>query len=79
MPPARPLAARIRCPTLIREGEQDSRGGNALPLYAEISAPKRYVLFRASEGAGEHDEAGAASRFSQVVFDWLDETLAPHA
>lgn len=66
----------IQCPTLICEGENDSRGGGAKPLYDAITAPKEYILFTNAEGAGEHDEAGAASLFSQRVFDWLDETLA---
>jgi hypothetical protein len=34
------------------------------------------MLFTNAEGAGEHDEAGAALLFAQRVFDWLDETLA---
>ncbi|MGE0540843.1 MAG: hypothetical protein AB7R89_11760 [Dehalococcoidia bacterium] len=32
--------------------------------------------WRKVEGAGAHGEAGAASLFSQRVFDWLDEVLA---
>ncbi|MTD15116.1 alpha/beta fold hydrolase [Nakamurella sp. YIM 132087] len=70
------LADRITCPTLICEAENDVRGGDAKPLYEALTAPKTYVLFTNAEGAGEHDEAGAASLFGQVVFDWLDETLA---
>lgn len=69
------IADRISCPTLICEGESDVRGGAAKPLYDAIVAPKKYILFTAEEGAGEHDEAGAAALFSQRVFDWLDETL----
>lgn len=70
------LADRITCPTLICEAENDVRGGDAKPLYDAITAPKRYILFTNEEGAGEHDEAGAAFLFSQRAFDWLDETLA---
>ena len=69
------IADRISCPTLICEGENDVRGGAAKPLYDAIVAPKKYILFTNAEGAGEHDEAGAAALFSQRVFDWLDETL----
>ncbi|HEV2528253.1 MAG TPA: alpha/beta fold hydrolase [Thermomicrobiales bacterium] len=72
----RGLADRITCPTLICEAENDVRGGDAQPLYDAIVAPKEYMLFTNAEGAGEHDELGAASRFQQRVFDWLDETLA---
>lgn len=70
------LADRITCPTLVCEGEQDVRGGDARPLYDAITSPKKYVRFKTDEGAGEHDEAGAATRFSQVVFDWLDGVMA---
>src|SRR5262249_52406003 len=67
------LADRITCPALICEGENDVRGGDAKPLHDALTAPKRYILFTNDEGAGAHDEAGAASLFSQRVFDWLDE------
>jgi pimeloyl-ACP methyl ester carboxylesterase len=70
------LADRITCPTLVCEGENDVRGGNAKPLYDAIVAPKQYFLFKNDEGAGEHDELGASFLFAQRVFDWLDETLA---
>ncbi len=70
------LAQNITCPTLVLEGENDVRGGDAQPLYDAITAPKDYILFANAEGAGEHDEAGAASLFAQRVFDWLDDTLA---
>jgi pimeloyl-ACP methyl ester carboxylesterase len=70
------LAQLITCPTLICEGENDLRGGDARPLYDAIVAPKKYLLFKNSEGAGEHDEIGASFLFAQRVFDWLDETLA---
>jgi pimeloyl-ACP methyl ester carboxylesterase len=69
------IAGRITCPTLICEGEDDIRGGDAKPLYDALTAPKKYILFTNAEGAGAHDEAGAASLFSQRLFDWLDEVL----
>lgn len=70
------IAGQITCPTLICEGEGDVRGGNARPLYDALTAPKEYILFTDSEGAGAHDEAGAASLFSQRVFDWLHTVTA---
>jgi pimeloyl-ACP methyl ester carboxylesterase len=70
------LADQITCPSLICEGENDTRGGDAKPLYDAITAPKDYILFTNAEGAGQHDEAGAAALFSQRAFDWLDRTLA---
>jgi hypothetical protein len=66
------IAGHITCPTLICEGENDSRGGNARPFYDALTSPKEYILFMDADGAGAHDEAGAASLFSQRVFDWLD-------
>ena len=69
------IAGQIQCPTLVCEGENDSRGGDAKPLYDAVNVPKEYILFANADGAGEHDEAGAASLFSQRVFGWLDETL----
>ena len=70
------LAQNITCPVLVCEAENDVRGGDAKPLYDAITSPKEYILFTNEEGAGEHDEAGAASLFSQRAFDWLDRTLA---
>jgi pimeloyl-ACP methyl ester carboxylesterase len=69
------LAHLIQCPALICEGESDTRGGTAKPLYDAITAPKEYILFSNADGAGLHDEAGAASLFALRVFDWLNTTL----
>mgnify|MGYP001390845379 CR=1 FL=1 len=69
------IADKIECPTLICSGENASRRGGAQPLYDAITAPKEFILFTNAEGAGEHDEAGAAALFSQRVFDWLDEAM----
>lgn len=69
------IARNIECPTLLCTGENDPRGNDAQPLYDELTVPKDYYKFANAEGAGEHDEAGAASLFSQRVFDWLDTTL----
>lgn len=71
----RGLADKITCPTLLCSGENDSRGGGAEPLLDALKAPKKHIAFTNAEGAGEHDEAGAAGLFEQRVFDWLDEIL----
>ena len=65
------IADKIQCPTLLCSGENDIRGGGSKPLYDALTAPKEYILFTNAEGAGEHDEEGAAALFSQRVFDWL--------
>ncbi|MFC5138961.1 alpha/beta hydrolase family protein [Actinomycetospora rhizophila] len=69
------LAPRITCPTLLCTGEDDVRGNDAQPLFDALTVPKEYIRFTNAEGAGEHDEAGAAALWSQRVFDWLDATL----
>lgn len=70
------LVDRIACPTLICSAENDNWVASGRKLHDAIVAPKDYILFTNAEGAGQHDEAGAASLFAQRVFDWLDETLA---
>lgn len=68
-------ADKITCPTLLCTGESDARGSDAQSLYDAITAPKEYLKFSNAEGAGEHDEAGAATLFEQRVFGWLDEQI----
>lgn len=69
-------AEQIACPTLLCTAESDSRGNDAQPLYDAITTPKEYLRFSNAEGAGEHDEAGAATLFEQRVFGWLADRLA---
>lgn len=70
-------APNIQCPTFLSEAENDSRRGGGVQLYDKLTCPKKYVLFKAADGAGDHCEAGADSLFAQVVFDWLDPILKP--
>ena len=70
------IADRIECPVLLTVGENDPRNGDAKALYDALTAPKTMIVFTNAEGAGEHDEAGAAALFSQRVFDWLDTVMA---
>lgn len=69
------IAADISCPVLLTTGESDPRNKGAQSLYDALTAPKTYVRFTDAEGAGLHDEAGAAALFTQRAFDWLDEVL----
>jgi len=69
------VAGNIRCPTFVDEAENDRRRGGGKDLYNALRCPKEYVLFAASEGAGEHCEAGAREVFFQRMFDWLDPIL----
>jgi pimeloyl-ACP methyl ester carboxylesterase len=70
------VAKNIQCPTFVDEAENDRRRGGGKDLYDALQCPKEYVLFAASEGAGEHCEAGAREVFFQKMFDWLDPILA---
>jgi pimeloyl-ACP methyl ester carboxylesterase len=70
------VARNIQCPTFVDEAENDRRRGGGKDLYDALQCPKEYVLFAASEGAGEHCEAGAREVFFQKLFDWLDPILA---
>ena len=69
------VARNIQCPTFVDEAENDRRRGGGKDLYNALQCPKQYVLFAASEGAGEHCEAGAREVFFQKMFDWLDPIL----
>ena len=70
------IADRIECPSFLCRGENDPVGVSAKALYDAIVAPKTFVEFTNAEGAGQHDEAGAAALFFQRTFDGLDATLA---
>ncbi|GAA1053676.1 alpha/beta hydrolase family protein [Dietzia natronolimnaea] len=69
------LADRIDCPVLLTTGQNDPRIVDARGLFDALTAPKTMIEFTNAEGAGEHDEAGAAALFSQRAFDWLDTVL----
>ncbi|GID94044.1 alpha/beta hydrolase family protein [Amorphoplanes digitatis] len=69
------VAGSIACPTLVAAADGDPASGGAPALYEALSCPKRMVRFTAAEGATGHCESWNRSRFDQVVFDWLDETL----
>ncbi|MFN3601531.1 MAG: alpha/beta hydrolase family protein [Dietzia sp.] len=69
------LADRIDCPVLLTTGQNDPRIVDAQSLFDALTAPKTMIEFTNAEGAGEHDEAGAAALFSQRAFDWLDTVI----
>ncbi len=70
------LTQQIACPTLILDSENESMSsGQAKQLFDALICPKKYKLFTAKEGAGEHCEAGASSLSHQYMFDWLQQTL----
>jgi pimeloyl-ACP methyl ester carboxylesterase len=72
-------AQSIRCPTLVCSAENDDIGVTAPALYEALTCTKAFKAFKASEGAGEHCEAGARSVFNQHAFDWLDAVFGSRA
>ena len=70
------VAERIACPTLVLDAENDLVfQGEAERVHGALRSQKELIRFSAAEGAGEHCQEGAALRFHQQVFDWLDERL----
>lgn len=70
------IVDKIECPTLICDTENEPFStGQAKTLFEALQCPKKYHLFTSAKGAGEHCCAGALGALSQVIFDWLDESL----
>ena len=69
-------AGQIQQPTLILHGERD----HFIPreqvdmFYDALQSPKTLRVFTVEEGAEEHCQLG--NMLHQVLFDWLDATLA---
>ncbi len=72
------IAHQITAPTLIMDPENDQnlKGQPQLVEKALTSASTTLVTLTSAEGAGEHTHAGGLGRAHQVMFDWLDATLA---
>jgi hypothetical protein len=67
----------IRCPTFVCNTDADDLGVSAPAFFDALTCPgRKYVQFKAADGAGEHCESGARTIFHQQAFDWLDETLS---
>lgn len=71
------LAQHITSTTLICDGEDEMPAlrGQSMALYSNIQAPKQFLLFRSSEGAGLHCQIGASLLSHQRIFDWLDTIM----
>ncbi|MBC2903722.1 alpha/beta fold hydrolase [Streptomyces cupreus] len=70
------VAEHIACATLVLDAENDVICcGEAQRVHDALRCEKDLFTFTAAEGAGEHCQEGAALRFQQRVFDWLDERL----
>ncbi len=70
-------AERIACPTWGCSAEGDDVGASAPQLVAALRCEKGYVRFTAAEGAGDHCEQGARTRYHARSFGWLDGLLQP--
>jgi pimeloyl-ACP methyl ester carboxylesterase len=72
------VADRITAPTLVLDAENDQffKGQPAKAAAAMTNAKTTLVKLTEADGAGEQCHMGAMSRVHQVIFDWLDETLA---
>jgi pimeloyl-ACP methyl ester carboxylesterase len=71
------IANQITAPTLIMDAEDDQfLSGQPDALAAAMTSPTTIARFTTAEGAGEHCHVGSLLRAHQVIFDWLDETLA---
>jgi predicted alpha/beta-fold hydrolase len=64
----------IKCPTLVLEAEDDQFfKGQPKQVYDNLKCTKDYILFKNSEGAGDHCQIAALSLSNQRIFDWLDK------
>jgi pimeloyl-ACP methyl ester carboxylesterase len=70
------IVDRITAPTLVLDAENDQFFKGQPERVAKALANATLVTLREAEGAGEHCHMGAMFRSHQVIFDWLDETLA---
>ncbi len=71
------IAGDIKAATLVLDAGNDQfLKGQPQAIHASLTSPKALVTLTEAEGAGEHCHMGAMYRAHQVMFDWLDETLA---
>jgi pimeloyl-ACP methyl ester carboxylesterase len=72
------IADRITAPALILDAENDQFfvGQPQDAEKAMVNSDTTLITLTEAEGAGEHTHAGAVGRAHQIMFDWLDTTLA---
>lgn len=70
------LAQNIHCNMLIVDSDHDYQmKGQAKQLFDALKSPKEFMLFKATEGAGEHCQVGAYCLSNERIFNWLDANL----
>ena len=71
-----PVADEITCHVLILRGERDhlipSSDSDRFKKHLTRARTYREHTFKASDGAGEHCQAGALEQYHQVFFDWVE-------
>jgi len=68
---------RVSAPVLVTSYQLEQfYPGQAHRLYHALRSRKKLVTFTIAEGAEYHDAPMAPQRRNQVIFDWLDDTLA---
>ena len=75
----RDKAARIRCPVLVTNAEDDDIGASAPELVAALRAPHEFVTFTRASGAGDHCEVSNRQLYLDTLFAWLEPALSPTA
>jgi dienelactone hydrolase len=75
-----PVAANIRCPTLLTQAEDDPIAAGAPKLYDAISADRKELLrFTVAGGSSGHCEANGRRQFHQRSYAWLTDVVPPDA
>ena len=75
----RGLIARINCPILVCDAEDDGFfAGQPQQLAEALGQQATYRKLTATDAAGEHCHVGASDVAGRVVLDWLEETLGTH-
>jgi hypothetical protein len=71
------VVGQIECHCLVLEAEGDIFFlGQPQRVYDALRAPKQLFRFTSEDGAENHCQSGALAYLHEVVFNWLDETLA---
>jgi len=72
----RDIAAKITCPILIVDSEEDKANpGQAKKLFEALISPKDFMLFTKEDGAEEHCQMGALLISNARILDWLDDIM----
>lgn len=70
---------KVTAPVLVTNYQLEQfYPGQAQRLFRALRSHKQLVTFTVAEGAEYHDAPMAPQRRNQVIFDWLDDTLAGH-